>query len=130
MQQVYYVECWKFSSQTLEKQLNWGVKAFSNRSKYDRSSYLKLNNNVMQVRYFLDVKAINYYWEIKNVKFPAFKGKIVLPTAKIKKQSRRIEGYFDLRTNSAFLRKCFFKRVVSLKNTLPGKVKNQKKTQL
>ena len=72
---------------TLEKRLNWGVKACSNRSKYDRSSYLKLNYKILPVRYFLDVNAINYYWKIKNLKIPLFKGEIVFPTAKIQKKS-------------------------------------------
>ena len=114
----------------LEKQLNWGVKECFNRSKHDHSSDLKINYNILPVRYFLDIEAINYYWKFKNLMIPAFKGKTVLPIAKIRRQNRKNEEYFDLRTNSEFLQKYFFKRVTSLWNTLPENIKNQKKTQL
>ena len=58
---------------------------------------------------------------------PAFKGKVVLPIAKLSRQRGKSEEYFDLGTNSDFLGKCFFKRVVSLWNTLSGSIKTQQK---
>ena len=64
---------------------------------------------------------------------PNFKGKTALPTANIGRKNSKIEDYFDLPTNSEFVRKCFFKRVVSLWNQKPktkNQIKNQKKMQI
>ena len=41
---------------TLEKQLNWGIKACFNRSKFDHSTDLKIRHKILPVRQFLDYK--------------------------------------------------------------------------
>ena len=41
---------------TLEKQLNWGIKACFNRTKYERLSDLKKRHNILPVRFLLDLK--------------------------------------------------------------------------
>ena len=56
---------------------------------------------------------------------PAFKGKTLFPTVKTRRQNAKNEESFDLRTNLEFLRKCCFKKVVSLMNTLAENIKNQ-----
>ena len=71
------------------------------------------------------MKSINYYRKFKDLMLPPFEGKTVLPTAKMRQNRKNVEN-FDLRTNSEYLRKCFFKRVVSLWNTLPENIKNKK----
>ena len=55
---------------------------------------------------------------------PAFNESIVLPTAKIRRQNRKSEDHFDLRSDLDF--QCFFKRVVPLWNTLPKNIKTKK----
>ena len=37
---------------TLEKQLNWGIKACFNRSKFDHSTNLETRHKILPVRYF------------------------------------------------------------------------------
>ena len=59
---------------TLEKELNWGIKACFYRNKYDSSSDLKLMYDIMPIRYFLNTKASIYFRNIKNNLIPAFLG--------------------------------------------------------
>ena len=58
---------------TLEKQLNWGVKACFNRRKYDSSSDLKMKHNIFPIRILLDLKAVSYFWKYQNNLLPAYK---------------------------------------------------------
>ena len=48
---------------TLEKQLNWGIKACFNRSKFDHSTNLKIRHKILPARYFLDYKGLSYLWK-------------------------------------------------------------------
>ena len=48
---------------TLEKQLNLGIKACFNRSKFDHSTSLKIRHKILPVRYFLDYKCLSYLWK-------------------------------------------------------------------
>ena len=50
---------------TLEKQLNWGIKACFNRTKYERSSDLKKRHNILPVRFLLDLKTSTYFYRWK-----------------------------------------------------------------
>ena len=89
---------------TLERQLNCVIKVFFERNKYDHCSDLEPNNNILPVRYFLDIKAINFYWKNKNLKIAAFKRKTVFSNAKVRRQSVKNEEFFGLRTSSISLR--------------------------
>ena len=109
---------------TLEKQLNWGIKACFNRTKYERLSDLKKRHNILPVRFLLDLKTSTYFYRWKNGLVPAFRGKLEPPTAQVMKQQRTNLLYFRLHTNTKFLDKCFFKRAIQIWNTLPKK--NQK----
>ena len=51
---------------TLKKQLNWGIKACFNRTKYDRSSDLKIKHNILPIRYFLKNEPLSYFWKGKT----------------------------------------------------------------
>ena len=48
---------------TLEKQLNWGIKACFNRTKNDQSSDRKIKHSILPIRYFL-----NHYLTLGNGK--------------------------------------------------------------
>ena len=76
----------------------------------DHSSDPTLNFTILPVRYFLDAKTNKYQWKVKNLRNPVFKEKNMHPTANLRRQSK--EKYFGLKTESEFLRKRFFKRVV------------------
>ena len=102
---------------TLEKQLNWGIKACFNRTKFDHPTDLKIRHEILPVRHFLDYKCLLYLWKYKKSLIPAFNRKLHLPTAKTKIHKR-----LNTQIRSNFLRKCFFKRTLPLWNTLPRKM--------
>ena len=107
---------------TLEKQLNWGIKACFNRTKFDNSTDLKIRHKILPVRHFLDSKCLLYLWKYKNSLIPAFNRKLHLPTAATKTHRRTQIEYSDMTIRSNFLRNCFFKRTLPLWNTLPRKM--------
>ena len=107
---------------TLEKQLNWGIKACFNRTKLDHSTDLKIRHKILPVRHFLDYKCLLYLWKYKNSLIPAFNRKLHLPTAATKTHKRRQIEYSDMTIRSNFLRNCFFKRTLPLWSTLPRKM--------
>ena len=109
---------------TLEKQINWGVKACFNRLKRDSAQDLRIQYAILPVRSLLDIKAAGYFWKWKNKLLPAFKNVHII-TANIKKQERTNQLVYNTFTKSQILSGCFFKRVVSLWNTLPAKIRKK-----
>ena len=72
---------------TLEKQLNWGVKACFNRGKFDSSSDLTVKHNIFPIRILLDFKAVTYFWKYQNTLLAAFKCSSKVTSALMKTQS-------------------------------------------
>ena len=67
---------------TLEKQLNWAIKACFHRQKFDSSSDLKINFGVLPVSLLFDYRSATYCHSIMNKKSSAFSGSALkLPTA-------------------------------------------------
>ena len=89
---------------TLEKQLNWGVKACFNR-RNDSSSDLKIKYNIFPIRILLDLKAVTYFWKYQNNLLLAFKSSNKITTALIKTQSRTKEISCSCQAKSAFMKK-------------------------
>ena len=104
---------------TLEKQLNWGVKACFNRPKFDHSTNLQIRQKIYLVRYFLDYKCLSYLWKYKNNLIPAFNNKLKLLTAKLLIHKGTQTEHSDMTIRYDFLRNCFFKRTLPLWNTQP-----------
>ena len=51
---------------TLEKQLNWAIKACFNRTKIESSSDLKTKHKILSVRYLLRARSTIYYWKYRT----------------------------------------------------------------
>ena len=51
---------------SLEKQLSWAVKTCCDCAKYDSSSDLKLEHNILPVTMFLDYKILCHFWKIQH----------------------------------------------------------------
>ena len=111
---------------TLEKHLNWGIKACFYRNKYDSSSDLKLMYDIIPIHYSLNIKASIYYWKFENNLIPAFLGEMKPSTAVLRKQNRTKSEYFNLIQRTDFIGKCFFKRAIELWNTLLESIKTKK----
>ena len=110
---------------TLEKQLNWAIKACFFRTKHDHSSDLKLQYKILPVRYLLNMKSVLYFWKWKNKIIPALIGENEPLTAQVRFLERTdILVYFG-RCESTFLRNSFLKKTVPLWNTLPKNLKTK-----
>ena len=67
---------------TLEKQLNWAIKACFHRQKFDSSSDLKMKLGILPISLLFDYRAATYCHGIMNKKKPAFSSSALkLPTA-------------------------------------------------
>ena len=73
---------------TLEKQLNWGIKACFKRTKFDHSKDLKIRHKILLVRHFVDYNCLLYLWKYESSLIPAFDRKHHLPTAATKTDER------------------------------------------
>ena len=51
---------------TLDRQLNWAVKASFFRKNFDSSKHLRLKHKILPVQYFLKLKLKKYIWKIKT----------------------------------------------------------------
>ena len=108
---------------TLEKQFNWGIKACFNRLKYYHSSDLKIQHNILPVRYLFQSKNANFYRKWKNKKCLALRGKMKFPTGDIRSHKRTKKVYFNNQCKTDSLKKSFFNKTVPIWNELPDKLK-------
>ena len=115
---------------TLEKQLNWAIKACFFRTKNDHSSDLKLQYKILPVRCLLNMKTVLYFWKWKNKMIPSLIGENEPSTAQLRLLERTDILVYTGRCESSFMKNSFFKKTVPLWNTLneklihPSTVKN------
>ena len=112
---------------TLEKRLNWGIKACFNRYKMDSAQDLRLKHGIISVRKTLDMNAIKFFCKWKHNLLPAF-SQLILETARITSQDRTKKLYYRAHTRSEQMRNSLFKRVVPLWNVLHDKMKSGNQT--
>ena len=112
---------------TLEKQLNWGIKAYFTRYKMDSAQDLRIKHGIISVRKTLDMNAIKFFWKWKHNILPAF-SQLYLETARITSHVRTKKLYYRVHTRSEQMRNSLFKRVVPLWNVLPDKMKSGNQT--
>ena len=108
---------------TLEKQLNWGIKAYFNRYNMD----LTIEHGIISVRQTLDMNAIKYCWKRKHNLLLAF-SQLNVETARITSHERAKKFYYHAHTRSEQMRNSLFKRVVPLWYVLPDKMKSGNQT--
>ena len=99
---------------TLERQLNWAVKASFFRKKFDSSRDLKLKHKILPLHCFLNLKRLNYFWKIKANQLPAFdenRGH-KLKTWKINKNERTGLEYWGYKFKSSKLEKLFVRKAL------------------
>ena len=103
---------------TLDRQLNWAVKATFFRNKFDSSRDLKLKHKILPMHYFLKLKRIYYIWKIKTNQLPAFDKSRAreLKTWKINKNEKTRLEYWGYKFKSS-----------KLENSLPCLLRNENK---
>ena len=91
---------------SLYQQLSWAVKICFNRRNYDRSSDLKFDHGILQVRILLDHTAICFLWRIfHNLKSAYFS--IPYPTNSFCINRRTSLAYFNRFYRCVLLQKPF-----------------------
>lgn len=73
--------------ESLERQLNWGLKACYMKSKYSSSTALKLRSKILPIQSQINFRAIIFFWKLKNNISAAFKS-LVFPNYDIKINKR------------------------------------------
>ena len=114
---------------TLERQLNWAVKASFFRKKFDSSRDVTLRHKILPMHYFLKFKRINYFWKIETNQLPAFdesRGR-ELKTWKINKNERTGLAYWGYKFKSSKLENSFVRKAFLDWNSLRCLLKNVKK---
>ena len=57
---------------SLEKQLNWAIRAFYSRNRMDSTKVLKIKHSIIPVEYLIKLKRTTYMWKLRNCLLPAF----------------------------------------------------------
>ena len=106
---------------TLDRQLNWAVKASFFRKKFDSSRDLKVKHKILPMHYFLKLKRINYIWKIKTNQLPAFdeSRSRKLKIWKINKNERTGLEYWGYKFKSLKLENSFVRKTLQDRNSLP-----------
>ena len=117
---------------TLDRQLNWAVKASFFRKKFDSSRDLKLKHKILPMHYFLKLKRINYIWKIKTNQLPAFdksRGR-ELKTWKINKNERTGLEYWGYKFKSSKLENSFVRKALQDWNSKIQDLFSEEKTKI
>ena len=75
---------------SLERQLNWAIKACYFRSKFESSRDLKISNQILPISLFIKYKRVSYFWKIRQKRLPAVANISCrpLPTQNLKENNR------------------------------------------
>ena len=103
---------------TLNKQLNWGIKACFNRTKFDRTTDLKIKHKILTVDYLLKYRLIIYFIKLLKADLPAF-DEIKLATLSAKLNDRTNKLSFEANQKNKYKAKLFFKKGFDWYNDLP-----------
>ena len=106
---------------TLDRQLNWAVKASFFRKKFDSSRDLKPKHKFLPMHYFLKLKQINYIWKIKTNQLPAFDKSrgTEFKTWKINKKEKTGLEYWGYKFKSSKIENSYVRKVLQDWNSLP-----------
>ena len=93
---------------TLNKQLNWGLKACFNRTKFDRTTDLKIKHKILPVEYLIKYRVIIYFIKLLKADLPAF-DELKLATLSAKMNDRTNKLSFGANQKTNIMQNCFKK---------------------
>ena len=94
---------------TLNKQLNWGIKACFNRTKFERTTDLKIKHKILPVEYLLKYRLIIYFIKLLKADLPAFdEMKLATLSAKLNDRTNKLSFGANQKTN--IKQNCFSKK--------------------
>ena len=103
---------------TLNKQLNWGIKACFNRTKFDRITDLKIKHKILPVEYLIKYRVIIYFIKLLKADQPAF-DELKLATLSAKMNDHTNKLSFGANQKLNIMQNCFSKKAIDCYNDLP-----------
>ena len=103
---------------TLIKQLNWGIKACFNRTKFDMTTDLKIKNKILPVEYLIKYRVSIYFIKLLKADLPAF-DELKLATLSAKMNDRTNKLSFGANQKTNIMQNCFSKKAIDWYNDLP-----------
>ena len=94
---------------TIEKQLNWRLKAFFHRNKFESASDLKIEHKIVSVQSLLGLKMNCYFWQGKNHFLLTYTGNETFLPIGITENERTEKLALGLRAKTDFVKQSFFK---------------------
>ena len=106
---------------SLEKQLNWAIRACYSRNGMDSTKDLKIKHSILPVEYLIKLKRTTYMWKLRNCLLPAFNPLDVttLPTWCIRQNLRSCDMFFDSICHTQKLERSIIKTASKDWNSLP-----------
>jgi hypothetical protein len=104
---------------SLEKQISWGVKACCYRRKYDSSTDLKLQHNILPIHLAINNDILFYVWKLLNGHKAPFANKLRFPTLEVSQNNRTHRVAFSKKIKTSFMTNSFTSPGIGLFNDLP-----------
>ena len=114
---------------SLEKQLNWAIRACYSRNRMDSTKDPKIKHSILPVEYLNKLKRTTYMWKLRNRLLPAFNPLDVttLPTLCIRQNFRRCDIFFDSICHTQKLERSIIKTALKDWNSLPKELRGLEK---
>ena len=112
---------------SIEKQINWALKASFYWSKIESTKELRLEYNILPIKLFIETKDYYFFWKIVSGQLPAFSPKTGLSLATWSViQSRRTKILFwNCEFKGQKLQNCFTRTAIKDWNALPESIRNK-----
>ena len=110
---------------SLEKQLNWSLRATFFRQKFESVQDIKCSRNILPVKLFLKTKRLQYFWKIKKQLRPAFSPTLgrTLITWNLHESIRTKKLFWDQKFFSIKRQNSFVRLAILDWNELPSEIK-------
>ena len=103
---------------TLNKQLNWRIKACFNRTKFDTTTDRKIKHTILPVEYLIKYRDILYFIKLLNADLPTFDElKLTNLSAKMTDRTKKLS--FGADQNTGIMQNCFSRKTIDWYNDLP-----------
>ena len=102
---------------TLNKQLNWWMEACFKRTKFDRTTDIKIKHKILPVECLIKYRVIIYFIELLKADLPAF-DELKLATLSAKLIDRTNKLSFGANRNTNIMQNCFSKKAIDWYNDL------------
>ena len=112
---------------SIEKQINWAMKASFYWSKFESTKELRLEHNILPIKLFMETKRLLYFRKIKSGQLPAFSPKTgqSLATWSVVQSCRTKTLFWNCKFKGQNLQNGFIRTAVKDWNALPESIRNK-----